>query len=123
MLSEVEILDRARYCYLVFFQLSHLQELNLADPFQYINILKKSSLQLAEDEFIVATMREEICQGNPDGGLSYLIALYEGFIHAYCETVEKQLPDIRDEIPGDFLGQLAAEMVPDKDSEQERKQP
>ncbi|MDI9570635.1 MAG: hypothetical protein QM278_07930 [Pseudomonadota bacterium] len=113
MLPETEIIERARYCYLVFFQLSHLQKLNLADPFQYLQILKKSSLQLAGDEFIVATIQEEICQGNPDGGLSYLIALYEGFVHAYCETAEKTLPEIRDVIPGDYLGQLAAEMVPD----------
>ena len=48
--------------------------------------------------------------GNPDGGLTYLISLYEGFTHAYCEVIEKDLSEIRDAIPKEFLQKLAAEM-------------
>ena len=44
MLSEAEIMERAKYCYLVFFQLSHLRDRDPAKPFQYLQILKDSSL-------------------------------------------------------------------------------
>ncbi|HOF04673.1 MAG TPA: hypothetical protein PK175_02890 [Syntrophales bacterium] len=110
MLSEAEIMERAKYCYLVFFQLSHLRDRDPAKPFQYLQILKDSSLALHEDEFIRLTMEEEIRMGNPDGGLTYLISLYEGFTHAYCEVIEKDLSEIRDAIPKEFLQKLAAEM-------------
>ena len=112
MLSETEIQERAKYCYLVFFQLSCLQALELANPAHYLKVLEKSSLHLLEDEFILLTMEDEFRMGSPDCGLSYLTSLYEGFAHAYCEVVEKQLTSIRDQIPGDFLKKLAAEMEP-----------
>ena len=110
MLSEEEIQERAKYCYLVFFQLSCLRSLELANPAHYLKVLEKSSLRLIEDEFILLTMEDEFRMGSPDCGLDYLITLYEGFAHAYCEVIEKQLTSIRDEIPGDFLKKLAAEM-------------
>jgi len=48
--------------------------------------------------------------GNADGGLNYLITLYEGFAHAYCEVLEKDLTEIRDAVPKKLLKKLAAEM-------------
>jgi len=110
MLSEEEIRERAKYCYLVFFQLSCLQELELTNIAHYLKVLEKSSLLLIEDEFIQMTMEEEFRMGSPDCGLSYLINLYEGFAHAYCEVIEKPLTCIRDEISGEYLKKLAAEM-------------
>ncbi len=111
MLSEEEIQERAKYCYLVFFQLSCLRSLELANPAHYMKVLEKSSLHLIDDEFILLTMEDEFRMGSTDCGLDYLITLYEGFAHAYCEVIEKQLTSIRDGIPGDFLEMLAAEMV------------
>jgi hypothetical protein len=110
MLSEEEIQERAKYCYLVSYQLSCLRSLELANPAHYLKVLEKSSLRLTEDEFILMTMEHEFRMGSPDCGLDYLMALYEGFAHAYCEVMEKQLTSIRDQIPGDFLKKLAAEM-------------
>lgn len=110
MLSETEIQERAKYCYLVFFQLSCLRSLELANPAHYMKVLEKSSLRLIEDDFIQVTMEDEFRMGSPDCGLDYLMTLYEGFAHAYCEVLEKQLASIRDGIPGDFLKKLAAEM-------------
>jgi len=116
MLSEEEIQERAKYCYLVFFQLSCLQEQVLSAPAHYLSVLEKSSLGLSEDEFIRVTMEEEFRMESPDCGLTYLITLYEGFAHAYCEVIEKQLTGIRDEIPPDYLKKLAAEMnLPEKE--------
>ena len=110
MLSETEIKEMAKYCYLVFFQLSCLRDRELANPAHYLKVLEKSSLRLIEDEFILMTMEDEFRMGSTDCGLDYLITLYEGFAHAYCEVLEKQLASIRDGIPGDFLKKLAAEM-------------
>lgn len=110
MLSEEEIQERAKYCYLVFFQLSHLRSLELANPAHYLKVLEQSSLHLIEDGFILMTMEDELRMGSPDCGLDYLMTLYEGFAHAYCEVIEKPLTSIRDEIPGEYLKKLAAEM-------------
>ena len=111
MLAEEEIQERAKYCYLVFFQLSCLRSLELANPAHYLKVLEKSSLHLIDDEFILLTMEDEFRMGSTDCGLDYLITLYEGFAHAYCEVVEKQLSSIRDGISGDLLKKLAAEMT------------
>lgn len=110
MLSEEEIQERAKYCYLVSYQLSCLRSLELANPAHYLKVIEKSSLRLTEDEFILMTMEDEFRMGSPDCGLDYLITLYEGFAHAYCEVIEKQLTSIRDGIPDDFLKKLASEM-------------
>jgi hypothetical protein len=114
MLSPDEIQERAKYCYLVSFQLGCLRSMELTDPSHYLKVLEKSSLRLTEDEFILLTMEDEFRMGSTDCGLNYLTALYEGFAHAYCEVLEKQLTEIRDQIPGDFLKKLAAEMDPGK---------
>lgn len=110
MLSEEEIQERAKYCYLVSYQLSYLRSLELANPAHYLKVLEKSSLRLTEDDFILLTMEDEFRMGSLDCGLDYLTTLYEGFAHAYCEVMEKHLTSIRDQIPGDLLKKLAAEM-------------
>lgn len=110
MLPENEIRQRAEYCYLVFLQLSRLRENLQATPERYLDYLLRSTLRLAEDEFIRSIVEEELKMGNPDGGLGYLIPLYEGFAHAYCEVMQIPLEEIRDGIPLDFREKLAAEM-------------
>jgi hypothetical protein len=110
MLPENEIRQRAEYCYLVFLQLSRLRESVQATPERYLDYLKRSTLRLAEDAFIRAIVEEELGMGSPDGGLGYLVALFEGFAHAYCEVLQTPLEEIRDGIPMDFREKLAAEM-------------
>jgi hypothetical protein len=110
MLPENEIRQRAEYCYLVFLQLSRLRDNLQATPERYLDYLLRSTLRLAEDEFIRSIVEEELKMGNPDGGLGYLIPLYEGFAHAYCEVMQIPLEEIRDGIPLDFREKLAAEM-------------
>lgn len=110
MLPENEVRQRAEYCYLVFLQLSCLRDNTLVTPDRYLDYLKRSTLRLAEDDFILSVVEEELKMGGHDGGLGYLIALFEGFAHAYAEVLEIPLEDIRDGIPSDFRGKMAAEM-------------
>ena len=110
MLTESEVRERAEYCYLVFLQLSCLQANGKAEPAQYLDCLKRSTLRLAEDEFIRTILDEELKMGTADGGLGYLIALYEGFAHAYCEVLQRPLEEIRDGIPDAFRKKLSVEM-------------
>jgi hypothetical protein len=110
MLSEEEVGERARYCYCVFLQLGWLHDNDLIEPHEYLECLKKSSLQLGSDEFITATIEEALLLRQPDGGLRSVLALYEGFAHAYCEVLESDLERLSKEIPRDFLRKLAAEV-------------
>lgn len=110
MLPENEIKQRAEYCYLVFLQLSRLRDNMQAPPERYLDYLGRSTLLLAEDEFIRSIVEEELKMGNHDGGLGYLIALFEGFAHAYSEVLEIPLEEIRDSLPVDLREKLAAEM-------------
>ena len=110
MLPENEIRQRAEYCYLVFLQLSRLRDNISVTPDRYLDYLGRSTLRLAEDEFIRSIVEEELKMGNDDGGLSYLIALFEGFAHAYSEVLEIPLEEIRDRLPVDLREKLAAEM-------------
>jgi hypothetical protein len=110
MLPENEIRERAEYCYLVFLQLSVLRENMQIKPDRYLDYLKKSTLCLADDEFIKSIIEEELKMGSLDGGMSYLIPLYEGFAHAYCEVLQVNLEAIRDSIPSEFREKLAKEM-------------
>lgn len=109
MLSEKEIRERAEYCYLVFYQLSCLMAEDVP-PHKYLECLKHSSLKLGEDEFIRSIIEEDILLGVPDGGLQYLITLYEGFTHALCEVLETNVESIRDSIPKQLLEKLATEI-------------
>jgi hypothetical protein len=110
MLPENEVRQRAEYCYLVFLQLSRLRDNMQAPPERYLDYLGRSTLRLAEDEFIRSIVEEELRIGSHDCGLGYLIALFEGFAHAYSEVLEIPLEEIRDGIPLDFREKLAAEM-------------
>jgi hypothetical protein len=110
MLPENEVRQRAEYCYLVFLQLSRLRDNMSVSPDRYLDYLRRSTLKLAEDAFIRSIVEEEIRMGGHDGGLGYLIALFEGFAHAYSEALEMPLEEIRDGIPPELRERLAAEM-------------
>ena len=111
MLQEPEIEERARYCYLVFLQLSWLYSNDSAQPGQYLNYLGNSSLGLGTDEFITMSVKDALdLEGRPDGGLLSLISLYEGFAHAFCQVLEKDVDEIRSQIPPGFMKKLAEEM-------------
>jgi hypothetical protein len=110
MLSEEEVRERARYCYCVFLQLGWLHDNDLAEPYEYREYLKMSSLQLGSDEFITATIEEALLLRQPDGGLRAILALYEGLAHAYCEVLESDLEKLSKEIPQDYLQKLATEV-------------
>ncbi|MCX7816678.1 MAG: hypothetical protein N2317_04095 [Syntrophales bacterium] len=109
MLSEKEVRDRAEYCYLVFYQLSCLRAADVP-PHKYLEYLENSSLKLGEDEFIRSIIEEDLFLGIPDGGLQYLITLYEGFTHALCEVLETNVESLRDSIPKSLLEKLATEI-------------
>lgn len=110
MLSEKEIRERAEYCYLVFLQLSWLLSNDFIEPAQYLVCLKKSSLGLGDDAFIIETIRESLMMGREDGGLNSLLNMYEGFFTAFCEVLEIDSDDIRNGLSPDDLEKLASEM-------------
>jgi hypothetical protein len=110
MLSEEEVRERALYCYCVFLQLGWLHDNDLIEPYEYLEVLKKSSLQLGTDDFITSTIEEALMQGQPDGGLRALLALYEGFAHAYCEVLETRFESLGKEISRHFLRELGSEV-------------
>jgi hypothetical protein len=110
MLSEAEIIDRAKYCYCVLLQLSWLHSNDEIEPARFLDQLTKSSLDLGTDRFIVMSIEEALMENRPDGGLLSLVALYEGFVHAFCEVIEKNLDFIKEDVPQDLLIVLAGEM-------------
>jgi hypothetical protein len=111
MLQEPDIEERARYCYLVFLQLSWLHSNDDIQPEKYLECLTKSSLGLGGDEFITLSIGDALrLERRPDGGLLSLISLYEGFTNAFCQVLEKDVDEIRAQIPEGFLMQLAGEM-------------
>ncbi len=110
MLQELEIEERAIYCYCVFLQLSWLYSNDFVEPSQYPEYLAKSSLGLGTDQFITETLNEASMGNRPEGGLLQLLSLYEGFFHAYCEVLEKDIDEIRAQISPGFLKKLAEEM-------------
>jgi hypothetical protein len=110
MLTEEVIRERALYCYCVLLQLGWLHDNELVEPQQYLDYLDNSSLQLGSDDFIKTTLEESLAMRRPDGGLGALLALYEGFLHAYCEVLESSHEEVCKEIPQDFLRKLASEV-------------
>ncbi len=110
MLSEDEVRERAKYCYLVFLQLSWLHSNDDIPPEKYIERLRESSLQLGADEFIVMTIEEALMESMSDAGLLSLMPLFEGFAHAFCEVLETTVDEIKRDIPNDLLVKLAEEM-------------
>ncbi len=110
MLSEKEIRERAEYCYCVYVQLSSLLKNDIIDPSEYVTYLKKSSIQLGNDEFVTMTIENGLLMGLEDGGVCGLIKLYEGFTRGFCEILEIDLEDIIKDISPDFLQQLTEEV-------------
>lgn len=110
MLSEKEIMDRAYFCCSVCLQLNWLLSNDLLSPPQYLKALEKSSLKLAEDDYIRQSIAEALASGEEDGGLNTLIMIYESFTLAYCEVLEIGMDDLRSSIPPEHLKQLAAEV-------------
>jgi len=110
MLSEKEVCDRAEYCYLICLQLNWMLANESIPPEKYLEQIRKSSLGLAEDEFIVMSIEEGLRTGLEDCGVNNLILMYESFVHAFCEVMQTDIQDLRDSIPRDVLRKLAAEM-------------
>jgi len=112
MLSREEVHERARYCYLVFHQLSCLASHESVPASEHYRMLKQSSLKLAEDDFMRMTFEEEAAWGQTDHTLSHIINLYEGFTHAFCEVLQMSFEELRGSISPGYLTILAEEMRP-----------
>ncbi len=110
MLTEKEVCDRAEYCYLICLQLNWMLSNESILPTKYLEQLNKSSLGMAEDDFIVMTIEEGLRSGLEDCGVNNLILMYESFFHAFCEVLQIDLEDLRESIPRDTLQILASEM-------------
>jgi transcriptional regulator of met regulon len=80
------------------------------EPVKYLEQIRKSSLGLAEDDFIVMTLEEGLKSGLEDCGVNNLILMYESFVHAFCEVMQIDTEDLRDSIPREALQKLAEEM-------------
>jgi len=110
MLTEKEVCERAEYCYLICLQLNWMLANESTQPVKYIEQIRKSSLGLAEDDFIVMTLEEGMKSGLEDCGVNNLILMYESFVHAFCEVMQIDIEDLRDSIPREALQKLASEM-------------
>ncbi len=110
MLSEKEVRERAEYCYLVCLQLNWLEGNFNARPGQYLDYLKKSSLGLADDEYIRRSIEEGLMSGKEDAGINELILVYESLTMAFCEVLQIKQEELQESIPPDRLKSLAAEM-------------
>jgi hypothetical protein len=110
MLTEKEVCDRAEYCYLICLQLNWMLSNEAIVPEKYLEQIKKSSLGLADDDFIVMTLEDGLRSGVEDCGVNNLILIYESFVHAFCEVMQIDVEDLRESIPRNLLQKLAAEM-------------
>jgi len=110
MLTEKEVCERAEYCYLICLQLNWMLSNESIRPEKYLEQIRKSSLGLAEDDFIVMTIEEGLKSGLEDCGVNNLILMYESFVHAFCEVLQIDIEDLRDSIPRELLQKLAAEV-------------
>lgn len=98
------------YCSCALLQLSWLYGNDDAPPERYPEILKRSSLQLGSDEFVIATLEEALVLGEPGAGMRRLLAFYEGLVYALCEVLETSEEELRRDIPVELLERLAAEV-------------
>jgi len=115
MLSEDEVRERARYCCCVLKQLGWLFGNSSILPSRYMEYLGKSSLALAEDEFLTVTLQEAALQENHEQGLLSIIHIYEGLLLALCEVLETDMDTIAADIAPEILRKLAGEMEVDID--------
>jgi len=110
MLTEKEVCERAEYCYLICLQLNWMLSNESIRPEKYLEQIKKSSLGLYEDDFIVMSIEEGLKSGLEDCGVNNLILMYESFVHAFCEVMQIDIEDLRESIPRDILEKLSSEM-------------
>ena len=110
MLTEKEVCERAEYCYMICLQLNWMLSNESIQPVKYLEQIRKSSLGLAEDDFIVMSLEEGLKTGLEDSGVNNLILMYESFVHAFCEVLQIETEDLRDSIPRELLQKLASEM-------------
>ncbi len=110
MLTEKEVCERAEYCYLICLQLNWMCANEAIRPEKYLEQIKKSSLGLADDDFIVMTLEDGLRSGAEDCGVNNLILIYESFVHAFCEVMQIDVEDLQQSIPRDLLQKIAAEM-------------
>jgi hypothetical protein len=110
MLTEKEVCERAEYCYLICLQLNWMYSNEAIRPEKYLEQIKKSSLGLADDDFIVMTLEEGLKSGVEDCGVNNLILIYESFVHAFCEVMQIDVEDLQESIPRDLMKKLSAEM-------------
>ncbi len=110
MLSEEETRQRAAFYFCAGYQLKMLFRNDLLHPGDYLTVLKRSSLNLADDELVRTKIEESIRSGADDGGLIALITLFEGFVFALCEVLEIEGDTIGTMISPEFLQKLADEM-------------
>ncbi len=110
MLTEKEVCERAEYCYLICLQLNWMLSNESLAPENYLERVRKSSLGLADDDFIMMTIEEGLKTGVEDCGIDNLILMYESFVRAFCEVLQIDFEDLRDSIPGELLRKLASEM-------------
>lgn len=110
MLSESDVRERATYCTCVLMQLGWLSGNSAVRPDRYMEVLRGSSLDLANDPLIASTIDEALLTSQPDGGLSGLLSFFEGVVFALCEVLQTDLDSLSENIPGDFLDKLAREV-------------
>ena len=110
MLSEEETRQRAAFYFCAGYQLKMMLRNDLRHPTEYLKLLERSSLTLAEDELVRTTIEDGVMSGRDDGGVNTLITLFEGFLYALCEVLETDADTIGAMIPPDFLDTLAREM-------------
>jgi hypothetical protein len=110
MLSEEETLQRAAFYYCAAYQLKMLLRNDFLNPGEYLKLLERSSLKLAEDEMIRTTIEEGVLSGSDDGGINALISLFEGFLYALCEVLETDADSVAAMVPAQFLETLSDEM-------------
>jgi hypothetical protein len=110
VLSEEDTRQRAAFYYCAGYQLKMLIRNDLLHPEEYLKLLERSSLKLAEDEIIRTTIEEGVLSGRDDGGIDTLITLFEAFLYALCEVLETDVDSIAAMIPAQFLDSLADEM-------------
>ena len=110
MLSEPDVRERAAYCTCVLLQLGWLLGNSAVHPDRYLEVLRGSSLDLANDPLIASTIDEAAQVHQPDGGLSSLLSFYEGVVFALCEVLQTDLKSLLETIPQDFLDKLAGEV-------------
>ncbi|MCF8053924.1 MAG: hypothetical protein K9K75_01705 [Deltaproteobacteria bacterium] len=110
MLQENEVLERMKYCYLVYRQLGWLYTNSMIAPPDYVSYLKSSSLRLGEDDFIMESMQEATRFGEIEEALRELLSFYEGMAYALAAVLEIPIANMEDLFPNEELILLAREM-------------